>query len=98
MVIAYDMNPLSMWLITRMARIDTVTLVNLVSDSRVIPEFLGPRCKAEMIAPALLGLLEDAGQRAAQGAAMELTMERLGQGGEPPGLRAARSVLSVLPG
>ncbi len=98
MVIAYDMNPLSMWLITRMARIDTVTLVNLVSDSRVIPEFLGPRCKAPLIAPALLGLLEDEGQRAAQVAAMELTMERLGQGGEPPGLRAARSVLSVLPG
>ena len=27
---------------------------------------------------------------------MRLTMERLGQGGEPPGLRAARAVLNRL--
>jgi lipid-A-disaccharide synthase len=27
---------------------------------------------------------------------MDLTMERLGRGGEAPGLRAARSVLGVL--
>ncbi|WP_096785938.1 lipid-A-disaccharide synthase [Rhodobacter sp. CZR27] len=96
MVIAYDMNPLSMWLISRLARIDTVTLVNLVSDSRAVPEFLGPRCKADLIAPALLSLLEDREQRTAQLAAMELTMERLGRGGEAPGLRAARSVLEAI--
>ena len=33
---------------------------------------------------------------AAQAMAMQLTMERLGKGGEPPGLRAARSVLAAL--
>ena len=32
----------------------------------------------------------------AQRAAMALTMERLGRGGEAPGLRAARSVLGAL--
>ncbi len=96
MVIGYDMNPVSMWLISRLARIDTVTLVNLVSDSRVVPEFLGPRCKADLIAPALLALLDDPGARSAQLAAMDLTMDRLGRGGEAPGLRAARSVLAAL--
>ncbi|SNX67675.1 lipid-A-disaccharide synthase [Cereibacter ovatus] len=96
MVIGYDMNPVSMWLISRLARIDTVTLVNLVSDSRVVPEFLGPRCKADLIASALLALLDDPGARSAQLAAMDLTMDRLGRGGEAPGLRAARSVLAAL--
>ena len=96
MVIGYDMNPVSMWLMTRLARIDTVTLVNLVSDSRVIPEFLGPRCKADDIAAALVGLLDDPARRQEQLAAMAVTMERLGQGGAPPGLRAARSVLAAL--
>ncbi|PLL13517.1 lipid-A-disaccharide synthase [Tabrizicola sp. TH137] len=93
MVIAYDMHPLTLWLMRRAALIDTVTLVNLVSETRVVPEFIGDRCRAELIAPAVEALLADP---SAQGAAMRLTMERLGKGGEAPGLRAARSVLSVL--
>ncbi|MBL9072415.1 lipid-A-disaccharide synthase [Tabrizicola sp.] len=93
MVIAYDMHPLTLWLMRRAALIDTVTLVNLVSETRVVPEFIGPDCRAEKIAPALEALLADP---SAQRAAMALTMERLGQGGEPPGLRAARSVLGAL--
>jgi lipid-A-disaccharide synthase len=93
MVIAYDMHPLTLWLMRRAALVDTVTLVNLVSETRVVPEFIGPECRAEAIAPALEALLLDP---AAQTAAMALTMERLGQGGEAPGLRAARSVLAAL--
>jgi len=93
MVVAYDMHPLTLWLMRRAARIDTVTLVNLVSEARVVPEFIGPDCRADRIAPALEAVLADP---MAQKAAMALTMERLGKGGEPPGLRAARSVLAAL--
>lgn len=93
MVIAYDMHPLTLWLMRRAALIDTVTLVNLVSETRVVPEFIGHRCRAEFIAPAVEALLADP---SAQDKAMALTMERLGAGGEPPGVRAARSVLAVL--
>ena len=96
MVIAYDMHPVTMWLMQRMARVDTVTLVNLVSDTRVVPEFLGGRCTSDLIAPALLGLIGPGPAREAQRAAMRLTMERLGEGGDPPGLRAARSVLAAM--
>ena len=93
MVVAYKMHPVSFWLMQRAALIDTVTLVNLVSETRVVPEFLGPKCQPDLIAEAVLTLLQD---RRAQDQAMDLTMQRLGQGGEPPGLRAARSVLSRL--
>lgn len=93
MVIAYDMHPITLWLMQRMARIDTVTLVNLVSESRVIPEFIGKNCRADLIAPALIALLDDP---SSQSLAMDLTMDRLGRGGEDPGLRAARSVLAHL--
>ncbi|MEH7826670.1 lipid-A-disaccharide synthase [Gemmobacter denitrificans] len=96
MVIAYKLHPISFWLMKRAALIDTVTLVNLVSDTRAVPEFLGPECQADAIAPALLELLQDSPRRQAQLGAMALTMQRLGQGGEPPGLRAARSVLAAL--
>lgn len=93
MVIAYDTNRLTFWLAQRLVKVDTVTLVNLVSDTRAVPEFLGPEATADKIAPAVAALLAgDHGQRAA----MDLTMDRLGRGGEAPGLRAARSVLSHL--
>ncbi|MEI4486294.1 lipid-A-disaccharide synthase [Frigidibacter sp. MR17.14] len=96
MVIAYDMAPLSRMLIGMLLKIDTVTLVNLVSDTRAVPEFLGRACRPDAIAPALAGLVDPGPARAAQNEAMALTMERLGEGGEPPGLRAARSVLARL--
>lgn len=93
MVIAYDMSWLSRQIISRMLRVDTVTLVNLVSDTRVVPEFIGANCQPEPIAEALSSVLDDP---TSQFAAMRTTMQRLGLGGEAPGLRAARSVLQVV--
>ncbi len=93
MVIAYDVNPLSRVLARMLLRIDTVTLVNLVSDTRAVPEFLGRACRPGPIAEAVLQVLE---APVVQREAMALTMERLGQGGEAPGLRAARAILSRL--
>ncbi|WP_298836051.1 lipid-A-disaccharide synthase [uncultured Roseobacter sp.] len=90
MVIAYRMHWLSFYLIRRMALVDTVTLVNLVSETRVVPDFLGPDCTAERIAGGLAAVLAEPD---AQNRAMERTMERLGEGGDPPGMRAARAVL-----
>lgn len=90
MVIAYDMNWLSRFLISRMLKIDTVTLVNLVSDTRTVPEFIGKNCQPDLIAPAVLKVLQGA---RGQEEAMELTMQRLGRGGQRPGLRAAHAVL-----
>jgi len=91
MVIAYDMAWLSWQVLTRMVRLETVTLVNIVSGTRAVPEFLGPACRPGPIAEALARVMEAPG---AQAEAMRLTMERLGQGGEPPGLRAARAILT----
>lgn len=93
MVIAYDMSWLSRQVIGRLLVTDTVTLVNLISETRVVPEFIGPDCRPDPIAAALEGVL-DAPE--AQQEAMRLTMERLGRDHEAPGLRAARAVLSGL--
>lgn len=93
MVIAYDMSWLSRKIISAMLRIDTVTLVSLVSDTRVIPELIGDQCKPELIAPYVAEVLN---HPAEQIAAMTTTMHRLGEGGEAPGLRAAKAVLAGL--
>ncbi|WP_374634269.1 lipid-A-disaccharide synthase [Paracoccus sp. (in: a-proteobacteria)] len=96
MVIGYDVAPLSRLIIRMLLKTDTVTLVNLVSDTRAVPEFLGSDCEPGPMSQALFCLLEHPEDRANQIAAMQLTMERLGRGGEAPGLRAARSVLGAI--
>lgn len=93
MLVAYDFNWLTWIILKRMVKIDSVCLVNLVSDTRIVPEFLGDRCRAELIAPALNDLLNNP---SGQQAAMKLTMAKLGKGGEPPGLWAARALLEVV--
>lgn len=96
MVIAYGANPLTAWLAKRLVRIDTVTLVNLVTDTRTVPEYLLENCTAARISPAVELLLSDRNAATAQRAAEERTMELLGRGGEAPGLRAARSILTAI--
>lgn len=95
MVIAYDFNWLSRQILQRMMLTDTATLVNLVSDTRVVPECLGAECRPDLIAQRLEEVFGAPGE---QTHAMDLTMQRLGQGGEAPGLRAARAVLKGMGG
>ncbi|MCL4189859.1 MAG: lipid-A-disaccharide synthase [Rhodobacteraceae bacterium] len=96
MVIGYDASPLTRLMARALLKVDTVTLVNLVSGTRAVPEFLGAACTPAAMAPALAALLAPGPARAAQEAAMAVTMERLGRGGPRPGLRAARAVLAAL--
>ncbi len=95
MVIAYDMNWFSRQIIKRMLKIDTVTLVNLVSETRAVPELLGEACEPEQIAATLLDVMHSPKD---QVAAMNVTMDRLGRGGAAPGERAARAVLAGIVG
>jgi lipid-A-disaccharide synthase len=96
MVVGYRVHPLTAPLARRLLRIDTATLVNLVTGTRAVPEFFQEDCVPGRLAPALTLLLENAEAAAEQRAASDLAMTLLGRGGEPPGLRAARSVLSRL--
>ena len=70
-----------------------LALVNLVTDTRVIPEFIGKNCRADLIAPALVATLN-----APQGqlGALRNTMDKLGRGATSPGTQAARSVIRFL--
>ncbi|WP_170557394.1 lipid-A-disaccharide synthase [Ruegeria atlantica] len=94
MVIAYNLNWLTTLIAKRMVDLETVTLVNLVSETRAVPECLLDDCEPSRIAAAMADV--DANPEA-QRSAMDVTMDRLGRGGEAPGLRAARAVLNRLP-
>ncbi|WP_282151167.1 lipid-A-disaccharide synthase [Ruegeria atlantica] len=94
MVIAYNLNWLTTLIAKRMVNLDTATLVNLVSETRAVPECLLDDCEPDRIASALSDVATGPD---AQRSAMDVTMVRLGRGGEAPGLRAARAVLNRLP-
>ena len=93
MVIAYNMGWLSRQIIGRMLLTDTVTLVNLVSGDRSVPEFIGQNCRPDYIADALSKVLQKSTD---QDIAMDKTMQALGRDGIDPGQRAAKSVLDFL--
>ncbi|WP_069299398.1 lipid-A-disaccharide synthase [Neptunicoccus sediminis] len=96
MVVGYKANYLTTRMVKKLAQIDTANLINIVTQTREIPEFLFEACTPDLIAPALLALLKDRQVAAAQKEVCAQTMQALGLGGEDPGLRAARSVLAFL--
>jgi lipid-A-disaccharide synthase len=96
MAIGYRVHPLTAPFARRLLRVDSATLVNLVTRTRAVPEFFQEDCAPERLAPALARLLDDPEAAAAQRQAGDRAMALLGRGGAPPGLRAARSVLGRL--
>jgi len=93
MVIAYTASAVSQWIIRRKFLLDTATLVNLVSETRTVPEFIFENFKSDLITDNLSSFLDDPKTFAAQLDASGLTMTKLGRGGAEPGLRAAHSIL-----
>lgn len=93
MVSAFDLHWLSRAIIGRMVTTDTGSLINHVTDSRVVPEVVGKDFSVTNVVAAMEELIADPSR---QLDAMNETMDKLGRGGEAPGLRAARAVLSRL--
>jgi len=98
MVVAYRMHPWTSLFVRWAARIRFASLLNIVMDREVIPEFLFGNCRAERIAPALARLLDDRDVRMKQIAGTEAGLARLGSGERAPSDRAADVVLRVMRG
>ncbi len=95
-VIAYRLSPLTAWIGRRLIRVRFVSLANIVLDREVVPEFLQERCRPDLLAPALGGLLNDPEVRQRQIDGAREAVAQLGGDGPLPSRRAARAVLSVL--
>jgi lipid-A-disaccharide synthase len=66
MVVGYRVHPLTYHLVKglRLVKVPHVAMANLLAGRALAPEFLQDRCRAELLAPALLGLLQDPQRRA----------------------------------
>src|SRR6185437_7709193 len=77
-------------------RLPYFTLVNLLLERKAVPEFLQGDASAENLANAVVPLLTDANAAKKQIAALDEAARKLGEGGEPPSLRAARAILDFV--
>ena len=93
MVIAYDMGFLSRIVFRLLIRVNSVNLVNLISNQIIIPEFIGNNCKPDKISQALLNELDNPSM---QKAAMQRSVDLLRAGEMSSGATAANSVLDFL--
>ena len=96
MVIGYKINPISAAIMRHAMLAPSFTLVNLLTESKIVPEFHSRACSEENLFAAIQNLLQDPEARAEQIAYGQKAIKALGRGGADPGLRAARSVLAVL--
>jgi lipid-A-disaccharide synthase len=93
MVIAYKANWLTTKMVKRLAKIDTANLINIITNTKVIPEHLFENCTVEKITNSLNSLLNSDNN---QILAMSETMNKLGINQEDNHLLAAKSVLKIL--
>ncbi|HEY3638959.1 MAG TPA: lipid-A-disaccharide synthase [Rhizomicrobium sp.] len=96
MVVAYRLGALTYALVRPFVRVDYITLANILLDRPAIPELIQSKCTGAALAQATQPLLCDETARARQKRDLAEAMQKLGLGGEPPSLRAARALLDFV--
>lgn len=95
-LIAYRVNPVTAWLIRRMARVRFASLVNLLIDRGVVAEFLQEDVQPDALAAELHRLLTDPAAAADQRAAFRAALAQLAPPGRRPSEAAAAAVLAAI--
>jgi len=96
MVVAYKIDPIAAWSVSRFLKVPTVVLVNLILDRPSVKEHLQEHCKPDDITAALLPLINDTEERRRALADLAEMRELMGVGGPSPSTRAANVVLKML--
>ena len=95
-VVTYRVNPITAAIIRRLVRVRFASLVNLLAEREVAPEFLQDRATPEALAEALNRLMTDAEAAAAQREGLASVLDQLHPPGLPPSEAAAEAVLEAL--
>ncbi len=93
MVVGYRVDWASALWVRRVATIRHVSMINIVADAEIIPEFLQQDCKPEAMATALAPLLTATPERRAQLEAFPEQLQKFGVGGPPAAALAAATIL-----
>ncbi|MBT3558913.1 MAG: lipid-A-disaccharide synthase [Rhodospirillales bacterium] len=95
-IIAYRLNKLTAWFARRFVTARFASLVNLLEDRMVTPEYLLEDCTIDNIAPALSALLENPDLRAAQISGYKSALQKLTIAHRDNESAAASAVLRVM--
>lgn len=95
-VVTYRVNPITAAIIRRLVRVRFASLVNLLADHEVAPEYLQDRATPEALADALHRLLTDPQAAAEQRAGLASVLDQLHPPGLAPSEAAAEEVLEAL--
>ena len=97
LLVGYRVNPITAAIVRRLVKVKYVSIVNLLADAPVLPEFIQQDCTPPRLAAALVGLLTDPAIAGTQIAAAAAVMDRLRPpGGGSPSKAAAAAVLDLL--
>lgn len=97
MVVAYKVSAVTAFLVRRMGvSVSHASLVNLLADREVVPEFLQEDCTAEKLAGAVDTLLNSEEVRALQRQGFRDVLKALGDATPKPSHRAAKLVLDLM--
>ncbi|ONG59030.1 lipid-A-disaccharide synthase [Pseudoroseomonas deserti] len=96
MAVGYRVNPVTAAIARRLIKVKYVSLVNLLADAPVIPEFLQERCTPELLSACLTQLLTEPGAAAAQREGFARVLGQLRPAEGRPSAAAAAAVLEML--
>ncbi len=96
MVIAYRASWMTERAVKRLAQTDRANLINIITDSYVVPELLFNKCSSKAVSKATLDILNNEETRNAQISACSTAMKHLGEGHDNPEVRSALSVMNAL--
>lgn len=97
MVVGYRVNPVTAAIARRLIQVRYVSLVNLLADAPIIPEYLQQDCTPERLAEGLHRLLSEPGTAEAQRQGFARVMDGLRPPEGTPSAAAAAAVLEMLP-
>lgn len=92
-LVAYRLNPVTHWIVRRLAKVEYISLVNLLAGREIAPEFIQGDATPEPMAAALGTLLADPAARDVQRAGFAEALAKLRP---PEGLPSAAAAAAVL--
>lgn len=96
MVVGYRVNPVTAEIVRRLVKVRYASIVNLLADAPVIPEYLQQRCRPDLLAAELGELLAGGPRTAAQREGFARVLRLLSPAsGESPSGAAADAVLAT---
>jgi len=96
MVIGYRVGALTAAIARRYVKVPYITLVNIILNREVVPEFVQENCNAANLSRELIRLVTNHAARVEQVTATASAVKAMGLGDERPSVRAAREILRII--